>query len=73
MTDEGSDRPSRSPRDLYLDGLVTGAVLFWLLSMLYDLLKREQPEIFGTVLFGLVLLSLFIGALYRALRLQGRK
>ena len=64
--------PPRPRWDLYLDGLVTGGVLTWLMLMLYGLFQREHAGTFGLVLFGAVILLLFVVTLVKVWRLRKR-
>ena len=70
--DQERDPPLRSPRDLYLDGIVVGATVTWLLSKFYDRIKVGQSGTFEAILFFFVIFVLFVGGVAQAMRLQGR-
>lgn len=64
------DRPRRPRWDLYLDGLVTGGSVTWLIMMLYNHVQREGGGMVGTV--GLISVIAFISivTLIKAWRLK---
>ena len=60
------EAPPRPRYDVYLDGLVTGVVVTWLLMMLYEMDKRES---FGAAALGVVVTLLAIVTVVKVVRM----
>ena len=63
------ERPPRPRYDIYLDGVASGAVVTWLITMFYGMVKREGDTV-GMVCLGLVILTFIAGSVWKAANLR---
>lgn len=64
--------PTRSRCDLYLDGLVSGGIITWLLMMLYEMSERDGDGPLGLVLLVVLVVFLAVVTLFKVVRLRKR-